>query len=98
MHRNLSPAVAVSTPQEYGQQADRSAARLMAFLEEQEILTVEDYMEPALRAQLGAFVPEARRNFFWIAAHYDPTPLFTHFYHWFELERMEREPHPSVGG
>ncbi|HVS64328.1 MAG TPA: hypothetical protein VMT85_12595 [Thermoanaerobaculia bacterium] len=94
-NRDLPPAAAASTPEEYDALADRAATRLMSFLAEQEILTVEDYMEPALRARLGSFVPEERRNFFWIAAHYDPTPLFTHFYHWFELARMERDPHPS---
>jgi hypothetical protein len=52
-------------------------------------------MEPVLHEHVGSFVPEERRNFFWIAAHYDPAPLFTHFYHWFELARMDREPHES---
>jgi uncharacterized protein (DUF885 family) len=40
-------------------------------------------------------VPEEGRNFFLITAHYDPAPLFTHFYHWFELARMDLEPHAS---
>jgi hypothetical protein len=52
-------------------------------------------MEPALREHMGSFVPEEERNFFWIGAHYDPAPLYTHFYHWFELARMDTEPHPS---
>jgi hypothetical protein len=96
-HRNrhlplLAPA---STPEQYDALADAAANRIMAFLERQEILTVKDYMEPALRAHLWEFVPESRRNFFEIVAHHDPTPLFTHFYHWFELARMEHEPHPS---
>ena len=56
---------------------------------------MKDYLEPSLRERLGEFVPEETRNFFWIAAHYDPTPLYTHFYHWFELARMREEPHPS---
>jgi hypothetical protein len=68
---------------------------LIEFLEEEEIVTVADYFEPALRAHLGSFVPEDERNFFAITAHYDPTPLFSHFYHWFELARMDTEPHPS---
>ncbi len=96
-HRNrqLPPMVAASTPAEYEAKADQAATRLMAFLRAQEILTVTNYMEPALRQHLGRFVPEDRRNFFWIGAHYDPLPLFTHFYHWFELARMDRFPHPS---
>jgi hypothetical protein len=96
-HRNrkLPPLVAASTPEEYDALAERSAARFLRFLEEEEILTYKDYFETALRQHLGAYVPEETRNFFWIAAHYDPTPLYTHFYHWFELARMEKEPHGS---
>ncbi len=52
-------------------------------------------MEPALREHLGRFVPKETRHFFWISAHYDPLPLYTHFYHWFELARMDRMPHSS---
>jgi hypothetical protein len=94
-NRDLPPLVAASTPEEYDALADRSAANFMRWLEENEILTMTDYLEPALREHLGEFVPEETRNFFWIAAHYDPTPLYTHFYHWFELARMREEPHPS---
>ncbi len=96
-HRNrkLPPLVAASTADEYEALANRSADRLIAFLRDEEILTVKDYFEPALRARLGNFEPEETRNFFSIAAHYDPTPLFTHFYHWFELARMDLEPHAS---
>ena len=96
-HRNrgLPLQVAASTPEEYDRLADESATRLMAFLEEQQVMPVRDYMEPALRERLGVFIPEDERNFFWIAAHYDPTPLYTHFYHWFELAQMREEPHES---
>jgi len=94
-NRNLPPLIAASTPEEYATLADRSARQFIEFLRDEEIVTVEDYFDPALREQLGEFVPEETRNFFWIVAHYDPTPLYTHFYHWFELARMEREPHPS---
>ena len=94
-NRHLPVMVAASTPAEYDAKADEAATRFMTFLERQEIVTVADYMAPALREHLGVFVPEERRNFFSIGAHYDPLPLFTHFYHWFELARMDREPHPS---
>lgn len=96
-HRNrkLPPLVAASTPEEYDALADRSAEYFIEFLRDEEIVTVANYFEPALREHLGEFVPEETRNFFWIVAHYDPTPLYTHFYHWFELARMETEPHAS---
>jgi hypothetical protein len=96
-HRNreLPPMRAASTPQDYDALAERAATRLIRFLEEQEIVTVADSFEPALRSHLGRFVPDESRNFFWITAHYDPLPLYTHFWHWFELARMDEAPHPS---
>lgn len=96
-HRNrkLPQLVAARTAAEYDQKAAAAATRFMKFLREQEILTVTSSMEPALREHLGKFVPEPERNFFWIGAHLDPLPLYTHFYHWFELDRMDRQPHPS---
>ena len=69
--------------------------RIMNFLADKEIVTVTDYMSRRCRHMSGKFVPEETRNFFWITAHYDPAPLFTHFYHWFELARMDSNPHPS---
>jgi hypothetical protein len=95
-NRELSQLVAASTPEEFDRRADEAATKLMKFLQEEEILTVKDYMEPALREHLGRFIPEQERNFFWIAAHYDPLPLYTHFYHWFDLAQMRDEPHVSA--
>ena len=94
-NRDLPPMVAASTPEEYEAKARDAVDRIMNFLDEQDIVTIADYMRPALLAHLGSYVPEETRNFFWITAHYDPAPLFTHFYHWFELARMDSEPHPS---
>ena len=96
-HRNrgLPELVAADSPAAYTELAERSAKSLMAFLEQDEMVTVKDYFEPALRAHLGQYVPEEARHFFWITAHYDPRPLYSHFYHWFELARMDNEPHAS---
>ena len=96
-HRNrgLPQQVAVANPEEYDRLADESAARLMAWLEDEEVMHVKDNMDPALREHLGVFVPVETRNFFWIAAHLDPTPLYTHFYHWWDLAQIRDEPHAS---
>ena len=96
-HRNrgLPELEAADSPEAYAKLADQSAKSLISFLEAQEIVTVKDYFDPALREHLGAYVPEEKRNFFWIGAHYDPRPLYSHFYHWFELARMDKEPHKS---
>ena len=94
-NRDLPPMVAASTAEEYDALATEAVERIMNFLEQKEIVTVTDYMRPALLEHMGSFVPEDKRHFFWITAHYDPAPLFTHFYHWFELARMDLEPHDS---
>lgn len=94
-NHDLPPMKAASTPEEYDTLAKEAVDRIMDFLVEKDIVTVTDYMKPALQAQMGTFVEEEKRHFFWITAHYDPAPLFTHFYHWFELARMDLAPHPS---
>jgi hypothetical protein len=94
-NRDLPPMVAAGDEEAYRAQALDAVDRIMRFLDEEEIVTVTDYMRPALLTHLGSYVPEETRHFFWITAHYDPAPLFTHFYHWFELARMDTEPHPS---
>ena len=94
-NRDLPPMVAASSPEEYDALAEEAVQRIMRFLSEKDIVTVTETMEPALRAHMGEFVPKETRNFFRITAHYDPAPLFTHFWHWFELARMDTQPHPS---
>lgn len=94
-NRDLPPMRAATTPEEYDALANGAVDRIMKFLSDKEILTVAEYMRSAMDAHKGSFVEEEKRNFFLITAHYDPAPLFTHWYHWFELARMDSEPHPS---
>jgi hypothetical protein len=94
-NRDLPELVAADSPEAYDKMADAAAKSLLNFLDEQDIVTVKPYFEPALRAHLGEYVPEEKRNFFLIGEHYDPRPLYSHFYHWFELARMDNEPHES---
>jgi hypothetical protein len=96
-HRNrkLPQLNAADSPEAYNELAELAAQSLMNFLEQEDIVSVKQYFGPALREHLGTFVPEDRRNFFWITAHYDPRPLYCHFYHWFELARMDNEPNAS---
>ena len=95
-NKGLPELKAASTIEEYDVLAEESVQKFMTFLEEKEIVTVADYFEPALRDHMMSFIPEHKRNFFTIGAHYSPLPLYSHFYHWFELARMEYEPNPSI--
>ena len=94
-NRNLPELTAADSPEAYNKMADVAAKSLIDFLDKQEIVTVKPYFDPALREHLGAFVPKDQRNFFVIGEHYDPRPLYSHFYHWFELARMKYEPNKS---
>jgi len=94
-NRHLPQLEPVADPEAYDKLAGASADRLMNFLERENILRVEPWMDAALREQLGQYIPPEQRNFFTIGSHLDPTPLYTHFYHWFDLARMRQEPHPS---
>ena len=95
-NKDLPELKAADSPEAYDKMADKAATSLMTFLEEKDIVTVKDYFEPALREHLGTFIPEDKRNFFYIGEHYDPRPLYSHFYHWFELAIMDNEPHKSI--
>ena len=94
-NRNLPKLIDASSPEAYDKMADDAAKSLITFLDEQDIVTVKPYFDPALREHLGEYIPKEKRNFFTIGEHYDPRPLYSHFYHWFELARMENEPHKS---
>ena len=94
-NRNLPPLPEANTSEEFEKMTEESIIELMAFLQNQEIVTVKDYFEPALREHRGNFIPKEDRNFFTIGMHYDPLPLYSHFYHWFELAIMDNEPNAS---
>ena len=94
-NRGLPPMVAASSAEEFDAMAEEGVQRLMGFLHEKEIMLIKPNMEPALREHMGQFVPEDQRNFFSIGMHYDPVPLYSHFYHWFDLAQMRDEPHSS---
>jgi hypothetical protein len=94
-NRGLPPLTAAANAEEYQRRARAAVAKYMAFLKEKEVLTVQDYLGPAMLEHLGGFVPLERRNFFGIASHYEPMTLFAHWYHWFDHAWMKNTPHAS---
>jgi Bacterial protein of unknown function (DUF885) len=94
-NRNLPPLTAIATPEEYTRRANEAVTQYLGFLKQNQIMPIRGFMDPALRAHLGAFAPLASRNFFQIVTHYEPMALYTHFYHWWDLARMREEPHSS---
>lgn len=94
-NRSLPPLVAAADDAEYQRRANLAVTKLVTFVRERDFYPQRDYLDPALRAHLGGFVPLATRNFFAIAMHYDPLTLYTHATHWWDTARMREEPHPS---
>ena len=96
-HRNkdLPPMKAADTPEEFADLTNKAVNKMMKFLEENEVMHIKPNMKPALREHMGKFVPKDQRNFFSIGMHYDPLPLYSHFYHWFDLAQVRDEPHEN---
>ena len=94
-NRNLPMLSEANTVEDYDALKEKSVKSFLKFLDQQQLLTMKNYYEPALREHQGSFVPKEKRNFFLITMHYDPRPLYSHFYHWFELAQMDLEPHAS---
>ena len=87
--RRRSP---VASADEHDRRFNAAVTEYMAFLRDHEILTVSDYMDPALRARIGSYSP-APREFFTEVDYRDPEVMRTHGYHWFDKARMAHEPH-----
>ena len=95
-NRNLPKLIPASTPEEYNLLANKASKELLNFLDKEQIIDVKDYYKGALNEHLGSYIPEDKRNFFWITAHLDPKPLFSHFFHWFELAEMDFNPSQNI--
>ena len=94
-NKDLPKLTPAATPEEYTARANAAVTKYIAWLKNTGMLSVQDYLDPAMRVHIGRFVPEATRNFFGIASHYEPMSLFAHFYHWFDHAWMKNAPHAS---
>lgn len=84
--------VPIASPEEHARRFNQAVTDYMAFLRDRNIMSLPAYLEPALRAEIGTFAP-GPREFFAEVDYRDPLVLRTHGYHWFDLARMEHEPH-----
>jgi hypothetical protein len=94
-NRNLPPLPVANTPEEYDALQERAIARYLKWVAESKFVTMEPWMERALRERTAAFAPENARTFFMQATHRDPIPLWTHLYHWWDNMRIRVSPHAS---
>lgn len=99
-HRNrgLPPLEPVASAEDYDRRANESVTEMMAFLDNDEVVSVRAYMDAALRAKIGSFAPapaDGQRGFFSEVSYRSPLAMRTHSYHWIELANMENAPHRS---
>ena len=94
-NRHLPQLEPPTSREEYQQRFDEAVDHFMTFLREKEIMTLPDYMDDTLKRTIGFIPPDGLRDFFTQVDYHDPLPLRCHGTHWFDLARMEHEPHPS---
>lgn len=85
----------LASADEHARQFNEAVSQYMAFLRDRNIMTIRDYMDPALRARIGSFTA-GPREFFTEVDYRDRQVMRTHDYHWFDLAQMAHEPHPNV--
>ena len=95
-NRNLPTTRLVASAREYDRRLNAAVTEYMAFLRDNEIVEIRDYMDHALRERIGSFSPaEGLRGFFSEVGYREPIVMRTHGYHWFDLAMMANDPHES---
>ena len=94
-NRKLPPLDVANTPEAYNALQEKAITRYMKWVADNQILTMEPWMERAMRERTAPFAPESSRNFFSQGNHRDPLPLWTHLYHWWDNMRIRVAPHAS---
>ncbi len=97
-NRDLPELERIASAEEYDRRLNESVDRYMRFLDEEEVQTTAEWMDPALRAVNGSFTPAEPgqiRNFFSEVNYRDPDSFRPHMHHWIELARMRADPHAS---
>ena len=103
-NRALPELERIASAGEFDRRLNESVDRYLEFLVREEVQSIEDYMDPALRAVNGTFQPlenpDDLRNFFSEVNYRDPDAFRPHMHHWIELATMRDAPHlsPVPGG
>src|SRR5262249_44474749 len=80
-----------SNAAEYDKKFNEGVTEYMAFLKDHDILTIEPWMDAALRARIGTYGPPPR-EFFSEVDYRDPEVMRTHGYHWFDKGFLIHHP------
>jgi hypothetical protein len=91
----LPPMKVASSAAEFAALQDTMLPRYLAFWRDKQLITMEPWMERALRERFMGYSPESTRNFFAQATHRDPRTLWTHLWHWWDNMRIRVAPHAN---
>ncbi len=91
----LPPMHVAGSAAEFATMQAEALPGYLQFFRAQGIVTVEPWMERALRERFQSYSPETTRNFFAQATHRDPRTLWTHLWHWWDNGRFREHPHAS---
>jgi hypothetical protein len=96
-HRNreLPPLEPPASAEAWEERAGAAIEDFLRFLDEEEVMEIEDYMEPALRKRVAPYSPPERRDFFTQVDLRDPRVMRCHHIHWIDKARMRAQPHTS---
>jgi len=87
-NRDLPVLEPPKSDEEWQVRNEAAMVEFLRFLDEEEILAVEEYMEPALRLRLQPWAPPGSRHFFAQVNLRDPRVLDCHFIHWIEKAHL----------
>ena len=95
-NRDLPELEMVDAEAEYQRQYRAAVRAFIDFLDREDFFTVPDYAAPALMAREGRFSPPTGDvGFFNNVSYRNFLPMRAHGTHWFDLARMDAEPHAS---
>lgn len=94
-NRGLPPLDPVDDAAAWRAMAQTKMQTLVDFMIDGGLVPDRPYYRAAMANQIGAFTPPEQRNFFSHGSARDPSPLYSHFYHWIELAMRKHEPHKS---
>ncbi len=94
-NRGAAPQSPVDDEAAYMEMARAKMKALADFLIDGGLVAEKTYYREALDNEIGGYTPPEERNFFSHGAARDPSPLYSHFYHWIELAMRKHEPHKS---
>lgn len=95
-NRDLPELQMVDSKADYQQRYRAAVREFITFLGRQDFMTVADYAEPALLEREGRFSPPTGDvGFFNHVSYRNFLPMRAHGTHWFDLARMDAEPHPQ---